>query len=374
MISSVPINDLKRVYTTYAERFNCVARDVLESGWWLNGVRNKAFCEEFARYIGVEHCAGVGNGSDALEIAMRAILMPNRSRGEEVITVANAGGYTTAACHQIGVTPVYVDIDRDSQLVDVSSLLSALSDRTRLVVVTHLYGGFVDVAALRSEMEVAGFGDVPILEDCAQAHGLQYEGRKAGSLGDIATFSFYPTKNLGALGDGGAIATNDGELIERVRQLQQYGWSSKYEVCLTGGRNSRLDEIQAAFLSEILPDLDEANAHRRAILDRYGQSAPEGVTIVRSPLSTVAHLTVALCPDRDRLRSHLTEAGIGTDIHYPVLDRDQPGWRNERSRIAAGGLVVSQESVSQLLTLPCFPAMTNDEIDRTCEALDSWKL
>ncbi|MFL9829185.1 DegT/DnrJ/EryC1/StrS family aminotransferase, partial [Rhodoplanes sp. SY1] len=307
-----------------------------------------------------ESCIGVANGTDALEIAMRALVGLRGQGGTEVITVANAGGYSTAACRLVGLTPVYADIEEASQLVSLPSVVAALGEQTALVIVTHLYGGLVDVGQLRAMMDKAGYRYIPILEDCAQAHGLRLGSRMAGSLGDIAAFSFYPTKNLGAFGDGGAIATSDPELAQRCQMLRQYGWASKYAVAMPGGRNSRLDEVQAAILHQLLPHLDVANARRVEILNRYAAAAPTGVKVARAEAS-VAHLAVVLCDDRAGLQSYLADRGIQTDIHYPVLDCDQPGWSELPWREAPGGLGVARASVGKLLTLPCFPALTDDE-------------
>lgn len=368
----VPMNDLGRIVSGGSHDAIEAATRALRSGWWLNGGETRGFCEAFADYVGVEHCTGVANGTDALEIAIRALLETGRARGSEVVTVANAGGYTSIAARLIGLTPVYADIDEASQLLDVASAVSALSDETALVVATHLYGGMVDVPALRAAMDGAGHGRVPILEDCAQAHGLRRGERMAGALGDVATFSFYPTKNLGAFGDGGAIATSDADLLAACDALRQYGWTSKYTVAMPNGRNSRLDEVQAAILRQLLPGLDAANARRVEILSAYEAAAPEGVRVVRA-VETVGHLAVLLVEDRDALRAHLEAQGVRTDVHYPVLDCDQPGWSDLPQRLAPGGVPVSRTSVPRLLSLPCFPTLRDDELERVCEALSAWR-
>jgi dTDP-4-amino-4,6-dideoxygalactose transaminase len=291
----------------------------------------------------------------------------------EVITGANAGGYSTIACRLVGLVPVYVDIEEASQLASLQGIVDAITDRTAVIIVTHLYGGIVDVAELRRLMAQKGHSEIPILEDCAQSHGVMLDGKRAGTFGDIATFSFYPTKNLGAFGDGGAIVTGDAALAERCEMLRQYGWSKKYQNRIHGGRNSRLDEIQAAVLLQLLPGLDKANARRVAILDRYQRAAGAGLKVVRSAGGTVAHLAVVLCDDRASLQNHLTRLGIQHEIHYPVLDCDQEAWRDQAYRIASGDLPVSRASVSRNLTLPCFPGMTDEEVNRVCEAIASWK-
>ena len=254
----------------------------------------------------------------------------------------------------------------------IPAAIAALSEHTLAVVATHLYGGFVDVMALRCAMNAAGYGHVAILEDCAQAHGLTGERGVAGACGAMATFSFYPTKNLGALGDAGAIVTNNDNLASHVRRLHQYGWDKKYHVGDSHGRNSRMDELQAAMLIELLPYLDEDNARRVAILDDYQGALPSGVEIVRSDRATVAHLAVLKTDDRDRLRHHFASHGVATDIHYPVLDCDQKGWHGLPMRIGPAGLDVSRASVSKILTVPCFPTMTDEEVGAVCEALASY--
>ena len=203
-MTTVPMNDLRR--DAGDARIAESIADVVRSGWYLGGPHNAEFSAAFARRIGALHCIGVGNGTDALQIALAALLVAHKKEGaarREVVTVANAGGYTTTACYAIGCMPIYVDIDETDQLISIEAAAAALSERTLAVVATHLYGGLVDIVALRDAMDDAGYAHVPILEDCAQAHGLDGRNGTAGSLGTIATFSFYPTKNLGALGDGG---------------------------------------------------------------------------------------------------------------------------------------------------------------------------
>jgi dTDP-4-amino-4,6-dideoxygalactose transaminase len=257
--TKIALQDTGRRYGAYASDLKAAAIDVMASGWWLNGARNAAFAREFAEFLGATTCVPVANGTDALEIALRALICARGIGGDEVVTVANAGGYASTAIREVGLTPVYVDIDIETQLVDTEGLLSALGPRTAIVVLTHLYGGAVEVLAIRDRINESGYQHVPIVEDCAQAHGASVNGRRVGSMGDIGTFSFYPTKNLGAMGDGGAIVTSDNAIGEAARRLHQYGWSEKYRIALSGGRNSRMDEIQAAILSVSLPHLDTMN-------------------------------------------------------------------------------------------------------------------
>jgi dTDP-4-amino-4,6-dideoxygalactose transaminase len=296
---------------------------------------------------------------------------PNQS---EVVTVANAGGYSTIVCRLLGLTPVYADIEERSQLASLESAVSCVTAQTAFVVATHLYGGPLDVPLLREMLDGAGHGEIPILEDCAQAHGARVGNAIVGSLGHIAAFSFYPTKNLGALGDAGAIVTSDATLAAQVLALRQYGWKAKYEVAEPHGRNSRMDEVQAAALRVLLSGLEAGNDRRRRIIERYAAAAPERVSVVQAGAGSVGHLAVLLCDDRDALGQHMKESGIATEIHYPILDCDQPAWRGLPFRTAPGDLEISRRSVRRILTLPCFPDLTDDEIDRVCAALSQWHI
>lgn len=369
----VPFNDLHRIYLGNEEALKNSLVDAIKSGWWINGQRTVEFCSEFASYLNVRHCIGVANGTDALEIALRALISVRGIAGKEVIVPPNAGGYATIACHLNGLTPVYADVLENSQLIDLDSVCSALCKETAAVIVTHLYGGVVNVVLLREMMDDAGYAYVPIVEDCAQAHGASLDGRRVGSLSDVAAFSFYPTKNLGAIGDGGAIVTSDGEIAKRCELLRQYGWTSKYAVGIPGGRNSRLDEIQAAVLLPLLRQLDQSNQRRLSIYERYASVLPDKVKLVESDKGNVAHLATVVCHNRDSLSEHMGNCGVTTAVHYPVLDSEQVGWQQLPKKIAPGGIPVAQSSVLRILTLPCFPGMTDIEIDCVCEALRTWK-
>lgn len=365
----VPFNDLSRLYQRHQPAIEHALLETTRSGWWLNGAKGKDFAESFKAFVGTTDCLLVANGTDALELSLRALSFAEASRNE-VITAPNAGGYTTTACRQVGLIPVYVDIVEQSQLIDIDAALSAISTNTLAVVVTHLYGGAADVQRLRRTLDAAGHSHVRIVEDCAQAHGAQIDGRNVGSLGDVATFSFYPTKNLGALGDGGAVATSDPQIAASVRRLQQYGWQTKYEIASQGGRNSRMDELQAAVLKVLLPFLPETNAERRHILYRFRNAAPHLYFVNGGP-GSVAHLAVLMSDKRDELRDFLFQRGIASDIHYPILDHNQPGWAGLPQRIV-GDLAISRRSAEKLLSLPCFPGMTEEEIDLICTTLRDW--
>jgi dTDP-4-amino-4,6-dideoxygalactose transaminase len=335
----------------------------LESGRWLFGENVARFEQEFARYCDTSCLITVANGTDALEIALIAA----EAKGREVITVANAGGYTTTACRVIGAIPVYVDIDPETLLISVPSALDAVTPQTVAVVVTHLYGRVADVSALRTGLAAAGREDVVIIEDCAQAHGAQINGKRAGSFGDLATFSFYPTKNLGGMGDGGAIACNKDSYCQIVKWIRQYGWQERYRSILPYGRNSRMDEVQAAILCVKLQYLDDWNRRRRDIVSQYKASSSSFNGWFNDSAGFVAHLAVARHPRRDHVRAQLALSEIMTDIHYPILDCDQQS--QDGLLMVMHDLTESRRAISEIMTLPCFPEMSDIEVEQVCESL-----
>ena len=338
---------------------------VLASNSFILGQEVAQFESEFASHVGVSHCVSVANGTDALELALRAVgVMP----GNAVACVANAGFYSSTAVNLVGAVPRYVDVDEARLTMCPQALALALDQRPAAVIVTHLYGQLGDIEGIAGLCRARG---IPLIEDCAQAHGALRGGKRAGSFADIACFSFYPTKNLGAIGDGGAVVTQDAKLAGRVRVLRQYGWSEKYQVSQLGGRNSRLDELQAAVLREKLPHLDRQNAQRRVIAARYNR-AFAGLPL-RLPASEgddfVAHLYVVRSERRQALRAHLLERGVATDIHYPIADSRQPGWQGRR---VPEPLPVTEAACASVLSLPCFPGMADDQIDHVVQSLRSF--
>src|SRR4051812_2573166 len=269
-MDDVPLNDLRRGYLELESELRTAVDAVLSSGWYVMGPEHDAFEREFAAAVAAAHCIGVGNGTDALELALLSVgCVP----GDEVVTAANASMYTATAALKVGLVPRFADVDPDSLLLTAATVEPALTERTRAVVVTHLYGRMAQVAPLRDLCRSRG---IALVEDCAQAAGAVNAEGPAGSLADAAAFSFFPTKNLGALGDGGAVVTNDDERAALVRRLRQYGWSSKYTVSGPRGRNSRLDELQAAVLRVKLPHLDGWNARRREVVARYAEVLGRG--------------------------------------------------------------------------------------------------
>ncbi len=336
---------------------------VLASHWYVLGAEVAAFEGEFAAFVGVDHCVSVANGSDALEIALRALGI---GPGARVATVANAGFYASAAIHAVGAEPLYVDVDSATLTMCAQALARAIGSgpAPAAVIVTHLYGQLADLDALAPIAAAAG---VPLIEDCAQAHGATRDRRQAGSVGALACFSFYPTKNLGALGDGGAVLTRDAGLAARLRQLRQYGWSAKYHVDLPGGRNSRLDELQAAVLRAKLPFLAAWNDERRAIGQRYNEAFADLAIQLPGPFdaSHAAHLYVVQVAQRAALAATLRRLGVSCDIHYPVPDHQQrayPGY-------AGVSLPVTEAACTRVLSLPCYPGMPPEHGQRVIDAV-----
>ena len=364
MLGRVPLNDVSRHTRAIVDQQTRALDRVLKRGWYILGPENDTFEQAFAAYCGVTHAIGVANGTDALELALRALGV---QAGQAVATVGNAGFYATAALLAIGAVPVFVDVDPETQLMSLDALRRAVHRASpQCVVVTHLYGRLADVEEI---IDVCAARGIPVIEDCAQAHGARRGNRRAGSFGAAGCFSFYPTKNLGALGDAGAVVTRDLNIANRVRSLRQYGWDGKYRITRRHGRNSRLDEIQAAVLRAKLPYLDDWNSRRRDIARRYTNeiSHPR----VKCPTGFgddhVAHLYVIRCENRAALRRHLESEGIVTDIHYPIPDHHQPAFDFNST-----GLPVTERLADEVLTLPCFPEITEDEIIRVIRAVNAW--
>lgn len=344
--------DLDRALSQAASR-------VMSRASYVLGAEVEAFEREFAACCGTRECVGVANGTDALELALRACGVDS---GGRVATVANAGYYTCAALAAIDAEPVFVDVDET--LTMSPALLDLAVHDLDAIVVTHLYGRLAAIEAIVALAERHG---VPLIEDCAQAHGAERHGKRAGSFGAAGCFSFYPTKNLGALGDGGAVVTSNGDIAARVRALRQYGWSTKYHVQHPGGRNSRLDELQAAFLRVKLPRLAGWNARRAAIARRYCEALRGlGLAIPRFEAGEhVAHLFVVRSPGREALRAALASDGIATGVHYPIADHHQCVRRASNPP----SLPVTEAACGEVVTLPCYPGLADEDVDRVIDAI-----
>jgi aminotransferase EvaB len=361
----IPINNLRTSWIANSTEVLQKIQDVVSSGHWIHGPEHKAFESEFAAFLGVNKVIGVGSGSDALEIALMTVGCTN---GSKVITVANAGGYTSLAATKIGCKLIYCDIEPDSMQIDPKKLDRLLSTEIDAVVVTHLFGNIAPVIEITEMCRSYG---VPVIEDCAQAIGGISGGQRVGSLGDISVFSFYPTKNLGAMGDGGAIATNNSKYAEIARKLRQYGWGSKYRIDIPGGINSRLDEVQAAILRIGLKFVEDLNESRLRIVKEYENALQSSsIRLVTSTApGNVAHLAVLAYKsefERERSREVFAKHLIQTDIYYPILDSLQPGLPLSEP---AGDLEVSISVGTRILSIPLFPGLREDEISRICKAL-----
>jgi aminotransferase EvaB len=360
----IPLNDLGRRLSISPEIEEAILR-VYRSGHWIHGPEHKSFEDELGAYLNTNFVLGVASGTDALEIALRSVGCVN---GSKVISVANAGGYTSIAATSIGCEVIYCDIDPEKHLLDPENLLPLLSEDVAAVVVTHLYG---NVAPVKKIMEMCEPFGINVIEDCAQAIGANQNSISVGTIGHVGTFSFYPTKNLGGIGDGGALATNDPEIAQRITELRQYGWTSKYKIDVPGGMNSRLDEIQAAVLRVGLSKLDFMNRKRRQIVEQYSialkDSALRLVTSFEN--ENVAHLAVLEVPEpsvRDTFRRYMTELGIQTDIHYPSLDCDQKGLKSSK---VDSQLSRSRRASELIVTIPLFPELSESEITEIVAAL-----
>jgi dTDP-4-amino-4,6-dideoxygalactose transaminase len=360
---SVPMFNVSSV--TNVKKLANVAKDVLVSSEHILGRHVLEFEKTFAKYIGVENCVGVANGSDAIIIALRALGV---QKSDLVATVANAGFYTSAALMQIGANPVFIDVDSDSLLLDVNDLEDKIKmQNIKVVVVTHLYG---QVAPIKEVVKMCNFAGIKVLEDCAQATGAQIDNQKVGSFGDISTFSFYPTKNLGAVGDGGAILTRSDDLALISRKLRQYGWGDKYEVELENGSNSRLDEIQAAFLKAKLSFLDDWNQERISIAKQYvnGISSPK-IKVLKNTLLGVVHLFVIQVSERKEFMQYLSKHKIQFGIHYPISDHKQKIFRHKFEDIK---LPVTDRAVDRILSIPLYPGMSQEQINHVISTMNSF--
>ncbi|MFZ5884577.1 MAG: DegT/DnrJ/EryC1/StrS family aminotransferase [Chloroflexota bacterium] len=360
---TVPFLDMKAPYRELQAELDSAWRRVMESGWYILGAEVEAFEREFAEYVGVKYCVGVGNGLDALHLILRAYGI---GAGDEVIVPANTYIASWLAVSYAGASPVPVEPLEATCNLDPSRLESAISSRTKAVMAVHLYGQPAEMDAINA---VARQHGLKVIEDAAQAHGAGYRGRRAGGLGDAAGWSFYPAKNLGALGDAGAVTTNDPDLAEKVRVLRNYGSQVKYHN-LHKGFNSRLDELQAALLRVKLKVLDEWNARRAQIAARYLDGLKDsGLTLPFVPqgMQPNWHLFVVRSPNRDALQAHLKRQGIETLIHYPVPPHLQPAYRE--MGLSEGAFPITERIHREALSLPMGPHLSREEADAVIAAI-----
>lgn len=338
----------------------CV-RNVCGRNWYILGEEVSNFETEFAGYNGTRCCVSVANGTDALTLALKAVGVRQH---DKVVLVANAGFYGSTAVHAVGAEPVYCDVSRVSRNMDPTELGKILGNsEAAAVIVTHLYGQSADIESI---VALCRLHDVPLIEDCAQSHGAIIGHKRVGSFGGVGCFSFYPTKNLGGIGDGGAVITNDDTVAQKLRQLRQYGWDGKYNVAVHGGQNSRLDEIQAAILRKKLLRLDTWNKERRHVAQTYTSALSPLVVCPTVTDAFVAHLYVIQTDQRDGLKASLASAGIATDIHYPIPDHHQPAY-------SSSAILPHTENLAKsCLSLPCYPGMPIAHVERVVEHISEY--
>jgi dTDP-4-amino-4,6-dideoxygalactose transaminase len=359
---AVPFLDLAAVHQDLRDELDLAWKEVLAHGRFIGGPEVSAFEAEFAAHCEVAHGIGVGNGTDALELVLAGLGI---GPGEEVVVPANTFVATVEAVRAVGARPRFVDVRPDTLLVDPAAVAAAITPRTAAIVAVHLYGQMADVDALA---RLATRHGVALVEDAAQAHGARYLGRRPGGWGAAAAFSFYPGKNLGALGDGGAVVSDDAGLVERIRVLADHGRSPTdryaHEV---SGRNSRLDTLQAAALRVKLARLDRMNEDRVALVERYRRGLPSWcVPVAEDPAAEpVHHLAVVQVPDRTTVTATLDAAGIGWGLHYPIPCDQQPAF----AAYADGPLPVVETAAARILSLPLSPTMTSEQVDLVCEVL-----
>lgn len=364
----VPFVSFEPMHTEIRAELDNAYKRVMDSNYFIQGSECHAFEEEFAKYCGVKYCVGVGNGLDALYLVLRAL---DIQAGDEVIVPSNTYIATALAVSYTGAKPVFVEPNLDSYNINPEMIEEKITINTKAIIAVHLQGRMADMDPI---LEIAKKHNLFVLEDAAQAHGATYKGHKAGSMGDAAGFSFYPGKNLGALGDGGCIVTNRKDIADKVRALGNYGSDYKYHH-IYKGTNSRLDEMQSAFLRVKLPYLDKWNVYRRKIAKRYLEE-------IRNPLITlpvksteefehIYHVFVIRCEQRDRLEAYLAEKGIGTVKHYPIPMHLQEAYKD--LGIGKGELPIAENISSTVLSIPMYYGMTEDEIQYVINALNSFK-
>jgi dTDP-4-amino-4,6-dideoxygalactose transaminase len=355
--------DLQSQYREVKGEVDRVIASILERGAYVGGREVEDFERWFADYCGVTHALGVSSGTTALELALRALGI---GPGDEVVTVSHTFITSVAAITATGATPVLIDVDPQTGNMDPARLAAAITPKTKAVMPVHLYGHPADLDAIAA---IAKRHGVPVIEDAAQAHGARYRGRRVGSLGTVACFSFYPTKNLGAFGDGGLITTSDDEIAKQVRLLRDHGRISKYEHAIVG-QTARLDTIQAGVLRVQADRLDAWNARRRQVASWYRHHlahTPLTLPTESTDAEPVYHLYAVRTPRRDALRDHLTSRQIGVGVHYPIPVHLQPAYRH--LRYSQGSLPVSEQFASEQLSLPMHPFLDEAAVVHVAQAI-----
>ena len=370
--------DLKAINSLYDEEILAAVSRVLDSGWYLKGEATRCFEQHYAEYIGTRYCIGCGNGLDALTLIFRAYMeMGVMQRGDEVIVPANTYIASILAITECGLKPVLVEPSWETLQIDDTLIEQAITKRTKAVMIVHLYG----CCAYTSRIgDICREHHLKLIEDNAQAHGCTFEGKKTGSLGDAAGHSFYPTKNLGALGDAGAVTTNDSQLAAVVEALGNYGSSRKY-VFDYQGRNSRMDEIQAAVLDVKLKHLDADNQRRKEIAARYQREVSNPLLRLllvsdeqysrpsRATRDSIYHILPVFCERRDDLKKYLSDNGVETQIHYPIPPHKQRCYNFQLNHLS---LPITEKIHAQELSIPCHQALTKEEVDLVIDLLNGF--
>lgn len=371
----IPQANPKAGYLAQKDDIDGAFKRVMESGSYILGQEVRSFEQEFASYIGVGNAVGVASGTDALEIALRAC---DIGPGDIVFTVSHTAVATIAAIERSGAVSVLVDIDPKTYTMDPGCLEKAIAyykkDNTsyfpKAIIPVHLYGSPADMSAV---MDIAKRSQLIVIEDCAQAHGAKLDGKNVGTFGEIGTFSFYPTKNLGAFGDGGIVVCDDKGLADNVRALREYGWKERY-VSAFSGLNSRLDELQAAILRVKLKKLDSDNARRREIASLYNEILESTNLLLPSENANIlhaCHLYVVQTDKQKGLQRYLRDHGVGTAIHYPVPVHLQPAYKE--ILIGLEGLKITEIVCGRILSLPMYPQMTNEQVEKVCTCIKEWE-
>jgi aminotransferase EvaB len=364
-------NDLSFIINRNKKKILNQFLDCLNAGKFILGPNVQKFERAFAKYINVKYCIGVANGSDALEIALKVAGIKN---GDKVGTVANASMYSTNAIISINATPIFLDVENSTFNTTFDEVIRSVKIGVKAIIITHIYGRAVN--EIKKIAEYCKNQKVFLIEDCSQAHGAIINNKKCGTFGDISTFSFYPTKNLGAIGDGGAIATNIKLLANRANSFRQHGWNSKkkYYTQYLGGKNSRLDEIQAAMLLILLPNLNKLNEYKRKIALKYNEliKNPHIITPIKTEDSDhVNHLYVIRVKKRDKLKKYLEKLNISTVIHYPVPDYLQDPLKKKYIKLK---LKNTEKLCKEVLSLPCYYGMPTRLVKKISASINKWKI
>ncbi len=363
---NIPFLDLKAAYLELKNDLDAAYQRVMDSGWYIMGAELETFEKEWAEYCGTRYCMGVGNGLEALHLILRAY---DIGPGDEVIVPANTYIATWLAVSQCGARPVPVEPVETTYNLDPNRIEEKISSRTKAIMAVHLYGQAADMDGINSVARQYG---LKVIEDAAQSHGALHKGQRAGSLGDAAGFSFYPGKNLGAFGDAGAVVSNDSDLIKKIQSLRNYGSHIKYHNEVKG-YNSRLDELQAAFLRVKLHKLDEWNQRRNELAERYLQYInPDKYILPRVPdwANPVWHIFAVRCQEREALLNHLKAKGIGCMVHYPIPPHLQPAYAE--LQMAAGSYPISEKIHQEVFSLPLWPQLSLVEQDYVIETLNKY--